>query len=278
MGSAERFGEDLLNQAKFESGVGCEFEGSGGLGFFHGVAPENCGAAFGRDDAVDGVFLHHHFVGDGDANCASGAAFADDDTDDGDGEFKHFEHGGGNCLGDATGFGFYAGVGGGGVDEGYDGHAESLGHFEHSDCFSVALRFGHGEVSVGAVLNVSAFLVTDDHDGFSIESGGASDDGVVLSEAAIAIEFGEIGEDCGGVIEGVGSGFGSGEENLLPGAEAGVSNLKEVFDALFEFFNAGFEGLAFDGVGFFVGQLFEFGDSIFKVEHGLFPLLPAVSH
>jgi len=120
--------------------------------------------------------------------------------------------------------------------------------------------------------------VTDDHDGFTIESGGASDDGVVLSEAAIAVELGEIGEDCGDVIEGVWSGFGAGEENLLPGAEAGVSNLEEVFDTFFEFFNAGFEGLAFDGVGFFVGQLFEFGDSIFEVEHGFLPFFPAVGH
>jgi len=92
VGSAERFGENLLDESKFESGVGSEFESSGGLSFLHGVAPENCSAAFGWDDAVDGVFLHHDLVGDGDADCATGAAFADDDADDGDGEFKHFEH------------------------------------------------------------------------------------------------------------------------------------------------------------------------------------------
>lgn len=74
------------------------------MGFFHWVSPEDCGAAFRRDDAVDRVFLHHNGVGDGDTDGSAGTAFADDDADDRDGQFKHFEHGGSDCFGNATRF------------------------------------------------------------------------------------------------------------------------------------------------------------------------------
>lgn len=107
-------------------------------------------------------------------------------------------------------------------------------------------------------MDVATLLVTDNHDRLSIESGRSADDGVVLSETAVAIEFGEVGEDGRDVIEGVGAGFCPGEKDLFPGAEARITNLEEVLDALFEFIDAGFESLTFDSVSFFVGELFEF--------------------
>ena len=45
------------------------------------VAPEDRGAALGRDDRVDRVLLHQHAVGDGDRDRAARAALADDARD-----------------------------------------------------------------------------------------------------------------------------------------------------------------------------------------------------
>lgn len=220
VGTGERFGEDAFDESELVGGIGGEFESSGGLGFFHWVAPEDGGAALGRDDAIDSVLLHVNVVSDGDSDRSARAAFADDDADDGDGEFKHFEHASGDGFADSSRFGFDTGVGGGGIDKGDDGHTKSLGHFEHPDGFSVAFGFGHGEVTEGAFLDVAAFLVSDDHNALSIQTGGPADDGVISAVAAVAIKLGEIGEDCLDVIEGIGSWLGAGEEDLFPGSES----------------------------------------------------------
>ena len=73
---------------------------SGFGGFvFGGVAPEDGGASFRRNDGVDGAFEDEDAVGDGKAERAAGAAFAGDDGDDGDAEAGHFAHIAGDGLG-----------------------------------------------------------------------------------------------------------------------------------------------------------------------------------
>ena len=56
-------------------------ERGGGLPRLARVAPEDRGAALGRDHRVDRVLLHQHAVGERDRDRAAGAALADDARD-----------------------------------------------------------------------------------------------------------------------------------------------------------------------------------------------------
>ncbi len=115
-----------------------------------------------------------------------------------------------------------AGVGAGGVDEGEDGQAEFLGELHEAEGLAVALGLGHAEVAGDLFLGVAAFLLGDDHDGLAVEEGGAADEGAVVAELAVAVQFLEAGAEQGDVVEGVGAARVAGDLHALPRGEAGV--------------------------------------------------------
>ena len=113
VGAAFGFADDFVDAAQhFDVGGGVA-EGGGGLLLLAGVLPHDGGAAFGRDDGVDGVLEHEDAVGDGEGQRAAGAAFAGDGGDGGDAEAGHFEQVAGDGFALAALFGTEAGVGAG---------------------------------------------------------------------------------------------------------------------------------------------------------------------
>ncbi len=71
---------------QLEAVRGVRLERRRGLLRLRRVAPEDRGAALGRDHRVDRVLLHQHAVGDGDRDRAARAALADHDGDGRDAE------------------------------------------------------------------------------------------------------------------------------------------------------------------------------------------------
>ncbi len=219
VGAAEGLGDDAVHGAGGEELVGGELEGVGGLGGVGAVFPEDGGTAFRRDDGVVGVFKDEDDVGDGDAEGAAGAAFADDDGDDGGLEGAHFAEVDGDGFGDVALLGADAGIGAGGVHEGDDGKAEFLSHAHQTEGLAIAFGVGHAEVAADVFLGFPAFLLAEQHDGLAVEPGGAADDGLVVAEEAVSMKFLEVGEDVVDIVEGVGAEGVAGELDLLPGGE-----------------------------------------------------------
>ena len=124
------------------------FSASAASTFAAGVAPQDRGAALGRNDAVDGELLHQHAVADGDAERAAAAALAGDDDDDRHVEDGHLAQVQRDGLGDAALLGLDAGIGRRRVDEDDDRPAELLGHLHHAQRLAIALRPRVAEVAV----------------------------------------------------------------------------------------------------------------------------------
>src|SRR6185436_20599257 len=75
--AAERLGDDLVDEAEGLQAARGDAERLGGLGRHLGAAPQDRGAAFGRDHRVGRVLQHEDEVADRDGERAAGAALAD---------------------------------------------------------------------------------------------------------------------------------------------------------------------------------------------------------
>src|SRR5262249_32680662 len=87
------------------------------------------------------------------------------------------------------------------VDEGDDGTIEFLGQFHQPKRFPVSFGIWHTKVPLHPLLESPSFLMSDDHDRAVVESGKAADDGPVVTEGPIAMEFRKIVRQFGDVIE-----------------------------------------------------------------------------
>jgi len=215
---------------------------------FVGLFPEDGGASFWRDDRVPGVLEHGDAVGDGDAECAAGAAFADDDAEDGDFEAGHFSEVDGDGFGLASFLGAESWVGAWGVDEGDDGEAEFFGFFHFGECFSVSFGVCAAEVAGEFFFGGFAFLVANDEAFAVADSSEAGDEGGVVGEGAVAMEFAEVSADVFDVVSGLGPVWMAGDADGVPGGEVFV-DIFECLDASFfeeiEVFGVWFDVLSF---------------------------------
>ena len=85
-----------------------------------------------------------------------------------------------------------AGVGSRRIDERDDRAFEFLGQLHQPQGFAIAFGIGHAEISLHPLLEVLSFFMTDDADGPAPERGKSADDGLVVSEGAIAVEFDKV--------------------------------------------------------------------------------------
>ena len=154
------------------------FSASAASTFSLGVAPEDRGAALGRNDAVDGELLHQDAVADRDAERAAAAAFAADDDDDRHVEQRHLAQVERDRLSDAALFGFDARIGRRRVDEHDDRPAELLGQPHHAQRLAIALGPRVAEVPEDLLLGVAALLVADDQHRLAVEAREAGHDRV----------------------------------------------------------------------------------------------------
>ena len=146
------------------------------------VLPQDRGASFDRDHGVHRILQHQDTVSDTESQCATGAALSDDGRDDRDLEAAHLEQVASDRLGLPALLRAKAGPCTRRINEGQHGHVELLGELHESQRFPVALRVWHSEVAFQVFLGVASALVTDHHDGFTVQPRPTPDDRRVLTE------------------------------------------------------------------------------------------------
>lgn len=259
VGSAEGFGDDGVDDAEgFEVFAG-EFEAFGELGAGGVVFVEDSGAGFGGDDGVPGELHHGDLIGDADAECPAGAAFAGDDADDGCAESGHFHEVSGDALGLPAFFGADAGIRAWGVDECDDWQAEFFGELHAAEGFAVALGVCQSEEALHFFLGVAALVVADEHDFVTTDSRQSAADGGVVAEVAVAVDLAELAADHFDVVFEEGALGVSGDLDGFPSGEVFVGFAEEGGVVLAE---AADLGRAVDLAGGLLG--FEFGDLAFE--------------
>ncbi len=77
--------------------------------------------------------------------------------------------------------------------------------------------------------------MADDGDGAAVEGGEAGDDGGIVAEAAVAVEFDEVVARGGDVVEGVGALLMTREKDVVPGGERGEDFARDLFLAALQF-------------------------------------------
>ena len=88
------------------------------------------------------------------------------------------------------------------------------------------------EVPVDALLHVASFLRRDHHDFVAVEPGHSANDRRIIAEAAVAMDFAEIGEDALNVIERLRPLRMPRQFGLLPGGRRCVHLLSKGLNAL----------------------------------------------
>src|SRR5579864_2444408 len=234
MGSAFGFGDDVVDATEIAEVSGGDAHGFGGELFLGGVAPHDGGAAFGRDDRVDRVFHHENAIGYRDGERAAAATYADNGCNDRNLQAGHLAQVVGDGFGLSALFGLHPGICAVSVDQGEDRAAEFFRDLHDADRFAVSLGMGRAEVTVDALLHVAPLLRGDEHDFFAVEAGHAADDGGIVAEAAVSVNFAEVREDALDVVERLGALRMSRQFGLLPGAGRGVHFAAQGLDAVLE--------------------------------------------
>ena len=216
VGAALGFADDLIDDSQLAQVLGRELEGVGRFLAMVGAAPEDRGAALGRDDRVDRVFEHQHPVGHGQRHGAAGPALADDGAHQGHPDLEAGLDGAGDRLGLSTFLGANAGIGARGVDEGHQGQPKTVRQLHQADGLAVAFRRRHAEIVGHALVGVGALFMADDHHRAATESGQAADDRLVLAEGAVTGEGGKILHQAVDIMGGVGTVGVAGNLGFLP--------------------------------------------------------------
>ena len=163
--------------------------------------PKNRRASFRTDDRVVSVFHHDHPVGDADAESPARAALAEDDGDDRHLEQHHFAEVESDGFGDVALFRADAGEGTRSVDHRDDRQAEFFGDFHQTQGFAVAFGMGAAEVALEVFLGVAALLVADNDHALTADARESAGHRRVVADVAIPVEFAEIRESEGDVVE-----------------------------------------------------------------------------
>lgn len=94
-------------------------------------------------------------------------------------------------------------VGAGRIDEGDDRETEFFGDFHHPQGFPVAFGVGLAEVPFDSFPGGAAFLMADEGGGPALVKTESGDDGRVVGEAAVAVDFDKILNQVADVIQGI---------------------------------------------------------------------------
>ena len=167
-----------------------------------GIPPQDRRAPLRRDHAVDGELVHENAIADRESQRPAAPAFAVDDDDDRRVERRHLAQVERDGLGDPALFRLDARIRRRRVDEGNHRAAEFLGQLHRAQRLPVALGLGVAEVSIDLLLRVAAALVmAHDQHRFVAVVGEPGDDGVIVGEAPVAADLGEVGEQTGDVVQ-----------------------------------------------------------------------------
>ena len=219
LGAADRLGDDLVDHAQAQQIGSGDPQCLGCVRLALLVAPQDRGAALGRDHRVHRVLEHHHAIGHADRERSAAPPLAGDDGDDGNRQRRHLDQVGGDALGLAALLGALAGVGARRVDQRHHRLAES--RRQAHDAQRLAMTFGVGlaEVATDALVGAAALLVADDGDAAAAEGGEAGDDRGVVAVGAVAVELDPVRHHAAHVVERVGAIEMARHLRALPGVE-----------------------------------------------------------
>ena len=97
------------------------------------------------------------------------------------------------------------------------GPLELRRELHHAHGLAIAFGLWHSEVAMQLLLRVAAFLLADDHHRLAVEEGHARDDGGIVGEGAVAVNFLEIREQTLDVVEAVRTLWMAGKLHPFPG-------------------------------------------------------------
>ena len=189
VGAAARLLDHAVDDAQRQKLRGRRPQRLGGLRGELGVAPQDGGAALGRDHRVGRVLLHEDAVGDGEGEGSARAALADQRGHDRHAQAGHGQHGLGDGARLPALFGGHARIGPRRVDEGEHGQAVAFGQGEQPLGLAVALGLGHPEAVLGLLVERAALLVADHDHGAPVEPAQPADHGPVVGPQAVALEL-----------------------------------------------------------------------------------------
>ncbi|KAF4516425.1 hypothetical protein B566_EDAN003171 [Ephemera danica] len=275
--TAERFADNPVDQTQCLQALGGDAHGLGRFGRLVGTLPENGSAALRGNDRVGRILEHLHDVADSNGQRPSGTALADDGDDDRHLELGHDVEVAADGLGLATLLGTDSGIGARRVDEGHHRQTKLFGQLHQAQGLPVAFGTRHAEVAKNFLLGITTLLVPDNHDRVPIEARQAANDGMVVGEGAVAMEFFEVAEQQGEIVERVRTLRVAGDLGYLPGRQLRVDTLGQLGALLFE--TADLLGDVDSGVVLNKAQLFNFGfelgNRLLEVEKTCFHGQPA---
>ena len=142
------------------------------------------------------MLLHGHAVGNGQRQRAARPAFAQQH-----GDHRHLQAGHGNqVVGDGVALSTLLGLGAAEsalrVHQAHDRTAELLSLAHKAQRLTIPLGLRATEIARDALLEVGALFLADNGDGAAADPADAADDGAVVGEAAIAVQFDEPIDHC----------------------------------------------------------------------------------
>ena len=189
MCAAQRFRNDFIDEPQFQKAAGGKPQSvRGGRGLFRRL-PENGSTSFGTDDRIGGVLQHQNDVGNRNRQSAARAPFPDHGRDDGDVQFAHFENVAADGFGLVAFFSADTGIGPRGIHERQNRNPELFRELHKTQGLAVPFGTTHAEVAAGAFPGVAPLLVSDHHDGVFPEAAESPDDGLIVCELTVAVQF-----------------------------------------------------------------------------------------
>ena len=170
----------------------CDAKRLGGVLGMIAAAPQDRGAALGRDHRIDGMFEHHHTVAGGKRDGAAGPALADDAGNHRGGKPQAGTDGAGDGFGLAALLGTAPGIGARRIDEAENRKPEAAGKIHQPRRLAVALGPRHAEIALDTLLGGASLFGAHDHHGLATEPGHATDHGIVLGIVAVTGKRREI--------------------------------------------------------------------------------------
>ena len=202
MGAAQRFTDDRIDDAEFLQVAGRHphrFGSFGGVAVgagrgLVGGAPQDAGAAFGRNHRVDRVFEHDQAVGRSDGDGAARHAFAGDRRNDRHRGIEEHLRRSRNRFGDAALLAVHARIGAGRIDQRHHRHVEAPGEFHQPAGLAIAFGAAHAEIVLHAGGGVVALFMADHHHRniLAAQPAQPADDRLILAKGTIAGQRREI--------------------------------------------------------------------------------------
>ena len=153
------------------------------------VFPQDSGAALGRDDGVDGIFLHQDAVSHGDAQRAAAAALSDNTHDHGDFEAGHFAKIVGNGFRLAALFGSNPGIGARSIHKAENGPGKLIGKLHGADGLAISLGLSAPEIPELPLFEIASFLMSHNHDRSAVENSHSCYNCRIVAKTAVAVDF-----------------------------------------------------------------------------------------